>query len=129
MPYVQDIIEPLIKTLDHTAGLPVHQLAGHVANLEFWVGEVDHAFQVIDGYPKRFKNLRQGERRYAETHPVWYGAARVGPSTRDDELTVLRRELTESITRVLNRCLKEGLLSGSEIETFARRLSLHPEGF
>jgi len=59
---------PLIKTLNHSAGLPVHQLAGHAANADFWVNETIHCLAVIDGYQKRFERLRAGQAEYEKNH-------------------------------------------------------------
>jgi hypothetical protein len=48
--YFDGICAPLVRTLEHSACLPVHQLAGHAANLEFWVNEAKHCLAVIEGY-------------------------------------------------------------------------------
>jgi hypothetical protein len=128
MPYVEDITEPLISTLTYTGGLPARQLAGHAANLEFWVGEVKHAFDVIDGYGERFKKLQDGERIAAERlgpefHP-FHPRKLVRPGMSDHELKELRRRLTDSVVHVLNRCYKEGLISETELKEYGERLDL-----
>src|SRR5438046_30269 len=45
-----------------------HQLAGHVANLEFWLDQVRHALAVIDGYQERFRQLKAGQAEYVAQH-------------------------------------------------------------
>src|SRR5207244_3525928 len=40
--YLKAVCTPLIKTLDHSAALPANQLAGHAANLNFWLSETKH---------------------------------------------------------------------------------------
>ncbi|RYG47861.1 hypothetical protein EON79_06195 [bacterium] len=128
MAYVENITQPLIKTLGHTAGLPIHQLAGHAANLEFWVGEVAHAFEVIDGYPQRFRKMQQSQRRYSEENGRPYGwGSPVRSGTQDHELKELRRQVAEAMVRVLSRCHKHGLIDDAELERLSHKLSLSPE--
>lgn len=126
MSYVEDITEPLVSTLTHTGGLPARQLAGHAANLEFWVGEVRHALNVIDGYGERFRKLKDGDRAAAERigpqfHP-FRSERPVRPGIRDHELKELRLRLTDSAYHVLRRCYKEGFVSETEIEEYGERL-------
>ena len=132
MPYIQDITEPLISTLNYTSGLPVHKLAGHAANLEFWVGEVKHAVDVIDGYGERFRRLKEWERTAAqggglEWHP-FRPEKPLRPGISDHELKELRRGLIESTERVLKRCFAEGLISESDLDEYSRILDLDREG-
>ena len=128
MSYVEDITETLIGTLNHTGGLRVQQLAGHAANLEFWVGEVKHALDVIDGYGERFKNLREGERNAAERIGPIVDIFRPGkplrPGASDHELKELRRRLIDSVSRVLRRCYEEELVSETELDEYGERLGL-----
>jgi len=130
MPYIEDIVEPLIRTLTHTGGLPVHQFAGHAANLDFWNAEVAHAFNVIDGYAARFSKLQLGEAHYIQQHGLSgtptnraYG---VGPpmrrGARDEELTNLRRRLCDAMYHVLNRCYQEDLILESTLDRYAQAL-------
>jgi hypothetical protein len=128
MPYVEDITEPLISTLTYAGGLPARQLAGHAANVEFWVGEVKHAFDIIDGYGERFKKLQDGERIAAELlgpefHP-FHSRKLVRPGMSDHELKELRRRLTDSVFHVLSRCYTEGFVSETELEEYSERLDL-----
>src|SRR5213080_124265 len=68
MSYLSDITEPLIKTLQHLAGLPVHQLAGHAANFDFWQAEFAHRTQAIDSYQRRFKQLKKAQNDFAKEY-------------------------------------------------------------
>ena len=120
MQYGEDITEPLISTLTYTGCLPAQKLAGHAANLEFWVGEVKHAFDVIDGYGERFDNLR---RIGPEYHP-FRNEKRIGPGISDHELKELSRRLTDSVYLLLSRCYKEDLVSERELEEYGARLDL-----
>ena len=68
MSYLSDITEPLIRTLQHFAGLPVHQLAGHAANFDFWQAEFAHRIQAIDSYQGRFKQLKKAQGDFAKEY-------------------------------------------------------------
>jgi hypothetical protein len=124
MPYVEDITEALIKTLSYTGGLPARKLAGHAANLEFWVGEVQHAFGVIDGYSERFKKLQESDRNAGfEFHP-FRSESLIRPGIREHELKELRRRLSDSASHILSRCYAEGFVSETELEKYGERLDL-----
>jgi hypothetical protein len=125
MPYVDDVTEPLIETLAHTSGLPKNQLAGHMANLDFWVSEVAHALEVIDGYPERFKRLKRGQSEYQQRHGEhFHHSSPPNVGIRDDELRDLRRRLMETVTRLLARCHKEDLISEIELDRVCRQVGL-----
>lgn len=46
------------------ANLPPQILVGHAAQLDFWVGEVEHCLQVLDGYEERFRAMLACQQRY-----------------------------------------------------------------
>ncbi len=58
MPYSSDIARILTDQLAKFVTLNRHQLAGQVANLDFWLDEVRHAIHVIDDYGPRFEPSR-----------------------------------------------------------------------
>jgi hypothetical protein len=45
-----------------------HQLAGQVANLDFWLAQVRHALAAIDGYGVRFVRMEAAQERYVAAH-------------------------------------------------------------
>src|SRR5258706_6375383 len=125
MSYLSDITEPLIKTLKHLAGLPVHQLAGHAANFDFWQAEFAHRIQAIDSYQGRFKQLKKGQSDFAKAHGAgiireegMFGgvyAEKVFPaplrkSTQDHELKALKMNLERAFGDFSARLRKEGLM-------------------
>ncbi len=116
VPYLAAIRLPAIKTLTHSAGLPANQLAGHAANLEFWVGEAKHCLAAIDGYWERFKRLRTRQVEYEKQHnmPVTVVSLRRGIGDADRQ--ELRRVLLEAIEQFLSRCRREGLISTEELK-------------
>jgi len=68
MSYLADITLPLVKTLKHFSSLPVHQLAGHAANFQFWKSEVEHRQHLIETYRERFERLRDAQQQYGKLH-------------------------------------------------------------
>ena len=57
--------------------LNTHQLAGHMANLDFWVAQARHALEVIDDYEPRFRRLKSAQDQYVAEHrtqPFWPNA-------------------------------------------------------
>jgi hypothetical protein len=97
-----------------------HQLAGHVANLEFWLAQVRHSLQVIDGYGARFRLLKTAQEKHvAEHHTVEFDlddrcCTRGKPDTprkvAESELKDARVALTQATRRFLVRCYSEGLI-------------------
>jgi hypothetical protein len=124
MSYTEDIARPLIETLSKTAGLPTFQLAGHVPNLSFWMGEVRHAIAVIDGYPKRFEDMVSAQNDFdanypdsaksRERHEYEYSGPRLAVSPALAER--LSREIVSAADRVIHRCLKEELIDISKAD-------------
>lgn len=115
--YLDGICAPLIKTLNHSAALPAHQLAGHAANVEFWISETRHCLTVIDGYQERFDRLRAGQAAYEARHDVMSPGAPVRRGAKDSARQELRRAVGEAIERFLVRCQREGLLSDKYLKT------------
>ena len=118
MSYTEDIARSLIETLSKTAGLPTFQLAGHVSNLAFWMGEVRHALAVIDGYPRRFEEMVTAQNGFdannsnaakrRERHEYDYEPPRLALTPAQAER--LCRDLLTVANRVIDRCLKEELI-------------------
>jgi hypothetical protein len=123
MAYLNDICEPLIKVLEHAAGLPRHHLAGHAANAEFWMDEVQHALHVIDDYRSRFERMREGAR--SAPGPTAGAAAKAGAdtprlptreSTPDHVRKDLRKRVCSATERFLSRSFSEGLIDPEAVE-------------
>ena len=55
------ITKTLTVQITKVVTLNRHQLAGHVANLDFWVAEVRHCLDVIDGYDRRFEQMKAAQ--------------------------------------------------------------------
>jgi hypothetical protein len=118
MSYTEEIARRLIETLSKTAGLPTFQLASHVPNLAFWMAEVKHALDVVDGYPKCFADMVAAQTQFdanypdgaqsREHHEYNYQPPRLALSPAHSER--LKRELVRMANRLIDRCLNEGLL-------------------
>lgn len=113
-----------------------HQLAGQVANLEFWLAEVRHCLEVIDGYGSRFTRLKAAQTEYVEKHDTV--EFRVGdrefedkasPPRRipDRELREARRSLCEATSRFLIRCCNEGFIDEPTLRRACGELDLGVE--
>lgn len=120
MAYTTDLARLLADQLERFVPLQRHQLAGHVANLDFWVGEARHALEVIDGYGPRFELLKGAQKAYtARFQP---GAcdpedprqirAPVAPPRRvpAEEFVEARRAVCDGLRLFLARCVREGLI-------------------
>jgi hypothetical protein len=129
MAYASDVAKLLADQLNRLVTLNRHQLAGQVANLDFWLAETRHVLDVIDGYPDRFRRLRAAQGRYVSEHQTTAfnlddpcctqgppDPPRRVPAT---ELQDARRRLCEAVGRLLARCRKDGFLD----EAAARQAS------
>ena len=64
MSFSTDIAELVANQLSRFVTLNRHQLAGQAANLDFWLGEVQHALAVIDGYGVRFTRMHAAQEQH-----------------------------------------------------------------
>jgi hypothetical protein len=111
-----------------------HQLAGQVANLDFWLAQVLHALSVIDGYGVRFVRMEAAQAHYvavldttvSEIGPCGPEERRPPPPRRipDRELQKARRALLEAVRRFLERCRHDGLISESHCSEVLKGLGI-----
>jgi len=116
--------------LERFLTLHPYQLAGQVANINFWVSEVRHVLRAIDGYPTRFRQLKVGQTDFIVTHGTkvsLYGD-RVSPSpprrVSDVDLQHARRSVTEAMYRFLLRLQKEKLLPSNDLCAICTELDI-----
>jgi hypothetical protein len=120
MSFSTDMADLIAKQLSRLITLNRHQLAGQVANLDFWLGEVQHALAVIDGYGVRFTRMHAAQEQYVTAHGTtefdlaadWDTQRRASPPRRvsGHELEKARRNLTQAASRFLERCRSDGSL-------------------
>src|SRR5262249_14826626 len=134
MSFSTDLAGLVANQLSRFVTLNRHQLAGQVANLDFWLDQVRHAMAFIDGYGVRFIRMEGAQERYVVAHgttefvlEVDYPVERkASPPHRipDRELQKARRTLTEAVTRFLERCLRDDLISESQMTTALEALGI-----
>src|SRR5262245_49587174 len=134
MPYSTEVADLVANQLSRFVTLNRHQLAGQVANLDFWLAEVRHALAVIDSYGERFVRLNAGQEHYVATHgttvsevgPVGAEKRRPPPPRRipDRELQKARRNLTESAISFFERCRKDYLITNGRFTTALREIGV-----
>jgi hypothetical protein len=120
-----EIAKVVTDQLSRFVTLNRHQLAGHVANLEFWLAQVGHCLAVIDGYGKRFGRLKAAQAKHiAEHHTTEFllsdpcctqRKAALPRKLAGAELRDARRSLCDTAYRFLVRCCKERLLEESAL--------------
>lgn len=136
MSYTQTIVEALIDTLTRTAGLPAFQLAGHVPNLDFWMGEVRHTKTVLDEYKNRFDQMVSAQAAYdlhnpdpeaatrRRTHDYDYAPLKVAITP--EHTNRFMRQLTAVAERLIERCLQEELIELSKADDLRELAGLPP---
>jgi hypothetical protein len=139
--YSNEIAKVVTDQLVRFATLNPHQLAGHVANLDFWTAEVRHALDVIDGYRPRFDRLKAGQLAHVER----YGTIAFDPRRPDDsdrplpkprrvphhELKLARIALCDAFYAFLARCYRAGVLDEATARAACASLeiSIDPNDF
>jgi hypothetical protein len=126
--------ELVANQLSRFVTLNPHQLAGQVANLDFWLSQVRHALEVMDGYGVRFVRMDAAQKQYVATHettlseigPAGVTARRPPPPRRipDRELQKARRALVDATCRFLERCRYDGLITESQLSAELKRLGV-----
>lgn len=142
MAYSSDIANLLTEQLSKFATLNRHQLAGHVANLDFWLDEVAHCLAVIDGYRSRFERMKDAQQRYVadhdtvEFHPEtekWDYAPERTPAAPprpvpNQELGRARSGLCKATHQFLARCREDDFIDSVTLHAAYERLGIHPCG-
>jgi hypothetical protein len=146
MAYSSDITKTLTVQITKFVALNRHQLAGHVANLDFWVAEVRHCLDVIDGYKLRFDQMKAAQMTHISEHGTvefslhdpCFTQGRASPPTRvpSAELGEAKRNLCDATYRFMVRCFNDGLIeqdllrqtcSSLDLGIEASDLRRHPE--
>jgi hypothetical protein len=144
MSYSSQIADLLAAQLTKFATLNRHQLAGQVANLDFWLTEVRHCLAMLDGYRDRFHRMREAQESYVERkatvefprsmklndresdHEGMKRPERLRP-VNDKELQQSRVNLCDAAYGFLVRCCNEGLISESVLRASCGALGIGVE--
>jgi hypothetical protein len=133
MAYSLEIADAVSRSVGKFVTLSNYQLAGHLANLDFWMRQIINALDAIDGYSTRQTTLELAQKKYISAHDTWRfsteqttlhhefpeepacepGTVRPDRWRIDSEtLKRKRREIVDSFYRFMLRCHKERLISG-----------------
>jgi hypothetical protein len=137
MAYSQDIAKILTDQVTKFATLNRHQLVGHLSNLDFWTAEVLHCLEVIDGYSRRFEQMKAAQVKYVADHgtvefspedPCCTRASAAPPRRiPSQEFGEARRLLCDAFYRFLIRCFNEGLLDEGSLRRTCHKLGIGVE--
>ena len=134
MAYVTELASLLTKNLERFVTLNDYQLAGHCANLEFWISEVDHCLRVMDGYKTRFETMAYAQADFAKNNysvdwqtigPFDDGQTPKRPiKVPDHERKQARRELEDVCYRFLVRSFNSALIDRPTFDRWTVKLSI-----
>jgi hypothetical protein len=118
-----DMANLVTHQLSRFVTLNRHQLVGQVANLDFWLAEVRHRLEVVDGYGQRFQRLKAAQSKHvAEHHTIQFAlddpCCTQGMPDRpqrvpEKEMRDARKALCDAARRFLVRCINEGFIEES----------------
>lgn len=112
--YIENICAPPIANLERTTTLPTHQLAGHAANVDFWMAEIKHCLDVIDGYPQRFERMKKAQRIQAELDDI--NEKNIQRGFKEQQRKDLRLKVHQAAQRFLERCYNEQMIDFHALE-------------
>jgi hypothetical protein len=133
MSFSENMAKVVADQLTRFVTLNNHQLAGHVANLDFWIAQARHALAVIDGYQERFRRLKAGQGEYVAAHqsrlPSPFDPDLTGPPALprrvpDASLREARRSLVDAMYRFLVRLYRDMLISESQLRALCGDLGI-----
>jgi hypothetical protein len=142
MAYSVDRTALLASQFERFAHSNVHQLAGQVANLDFWLEEATYALRMLDEYPQRFRRLRDAQLGWVKAHgtkvsgycPYCRGGCEFGPQTPPaptripaEQVEEARVGLRTSAYRFLMRCYRCGLLDQAAVLAACERIGIVAE--
>jgi hypothetical protein len=137
--YLENIAEALIDVLNGAAQSRDHRLVGYAANVDFWVGEIQHCIDALDGFALRqqrfeaavsraVKDIREAETR--QSRPVdptklYYGEATssIQSAHYEDQVAELRTRLVEAANKFVGRLRNEKLVAPERWSSINERLS------
>lgn len=134
MSFSTDMAKLVTDQLTRLVTLNRHQLAGQVANLDFWLDQVRHSLGVIDGYGKRFQRLNTAQSKHVRAHHTTEfeffdpccTQQKPAPPTKvpGSELSDARKALCDAARRFLKRCRKEGFIEESALRQACAKLDI-----
>lgn len=143
MAYAIEVSKILTQTLRKLTTLNAHQLSGHVANLDFWLAQVNHGTQLIDSYRERFDAMKAAQIAAAKNHGTVEFPTDTDPLERDEytsfaappkpiphsQLQAARKDLIDAAYGFLIRCHKATLLDEQLVRTAAESIGSSVDPF
>lgn len=133
MSYSENLAKVVTGQLQRFITLNRHQLAGQLANLDFWLGQAKHALDVIDGYEQRFRQLKLAQDNYVAEHGTVttspHGSefrAPPAPPKRvpGGTLNAAREALADAAYKFLVRSCNDGLITETQLLEAAQTLGI-----
>ncbi len=133
MSFSENMAKVVADQLARFVTLNRHQLAGHVANLRFWIAQARHALEVIDGYQERFRLLKAGQADcvaahqtmvYSPVDPDIAGPPDPPRRVPSASLRHARRSVVEATYKLLLRLYRDGLISESQVRSLCGDLEI-----
>jgi hypothetical protein len=145
-PYSIARAELIAEQIARFATQHVHQIAGHRANLAFWIAEAASAAQTIDEYQQRFRQLRNAQVSWVQEHKtritrfcaICRGPCEFSPEAPDPphrvswrDLAAAREGVRQAVRQFLVRLFHAGLVSEAEAQGAAGQVGtlIEPEDF
>lgn len=107
-----------------------HHVAGHYANIDFWLHEVSESLKTIDAYNMRFNVMKETQKQWVRKHDIRvfdYCPYCEGKCEFDDgvppppirtsrlDLKEARKQVVDAMYYFLLRCYRIGLLDKTEL--------------
>lgn len=134
MSYSSEMTHLLAAQLEKFVTLNRHQLAGHAANLDFWMNEVRHCLEVVDGYERRFEQMKAARTQHVSEHKTIVYDLRDPEHTRQQapppkpvptgELGKSRQRLCKAADRFLTRCFNDEMISKTALQRASALLEI-----
>jgi hypothetical protein len=126
----------VVLHLSKLTKLGPHQLAGHVANLEFWVAQARSALLAIDSEQERHQRGKSAQLQHAMQNRITDSIPGEPTTDRlpDDPkqtpsvaLNAARRWVKDATYRFLVRCFHDGLIAAEQVRAICNDLSIEVE--
>ena len=133
MSFSENMAQVVADQMERFVTLNRHQLAGHVANLDFWIAQTRHVLQVIDGYQERFRRLKAGQADHVATHgttvlppfgPDHIGSPELPRRMPDSDLRNARRAAADATCRFLVRLCHDRLIPEAQLRSLCDSLNI-----
>ena len=136
MSFTENLAQVVSEQMERFETLNTYQLAGHTANLDFWISQASHALETLDGYEPRFRLLKSAQTEYVKIHQIIlrsptdpsdpYTTGPPDPPRRvpDDQRREARRRVVDATYRFLVRLCKADLITPTRLQAICQELDI-----